>query len=173
MAESELLASKNIAQISIANQELSYLDSISGCRMSIKDIPTVFREEKTLLLLFPSVGLGYLYHATGNIDFLIFSILGLVSPAYNFSVTYLYNIEMPNEEGITPEKITIRSFFFWAFPVVAHLFLIGGLVKNLNHSDYFLVYLLISSIFLLMVAYFSLKYSKEFRRYKKLYGGKD
>ena len=78
--------------------------------MSVSDIPRAFREDTRVLLLFPSVAHGYLFHETGNISYIIMAIVALIPPSWEFSLHYIHSLDdFTDYGGWMVERVTILS----------------------------------------------------------------
>lgn len=140
--------------------------------MSVSDVPTVFREETRLFLLFPSTAHGYLYHTTGNTIYIILATIALVPPSLSFCLFYVHGLNDMSEYyeyvNITAGRVSVFLVILYGVLGLIHLGSVIGLALHMDHTDYIHVFLFLSSIFLILMTFWTGYYSNELEKFKSV-----
>ncbi|QHS17188.1 hypothetical protein GWK26_08555 [haloarchaeon 3A1-DGR] len=129
--------------------------------MSVRDIPKAFKEDTHVLLLFPAVAHGYLFHITGNTWYMIFATLALVSPSMEFFIFYINDVDDLTQYGhrLVIEKVSVTAGLLYVLQAILHILSTIGLIWHIDHTDYIHIFLLLSSILLAFIVLWGILFS--------------
>ncbi len=121
--------------------------------MAVSDVPYIFEEHTAVLLLYPSVIHGYLFHYTGELLYLILALCGLIYPSIEFALKYQHELEEDMFDYDRPQLEQLNHYFSIAFVVLILIHLLGilGLIYNMNSEDYIMVFLFLGAVFISLV----------------------
>lgn len=129
--------------------------------MSVSDIPEVFGDNKRLMLLYPAVAYGYLYHISGALWLAGLTVVSLVSPAYDFSLFYYHGIEDFREYGgWRPKRVSLIGALLYIPLGLLHILALCVLGWYMDHTDYILVGIFFTGIFIAMIVIIGWKHQQ-------------
>lgn len=129
--------------------------------MSVSDITEIFGEEKRLMLLYPAIAHGYLFHITGELWLAGVTVLSLISPAYDFSLFYYHEIEeVKKYGGWLPKRTALIGSLLYVPLGLLHILAICVLGWYMDHTDYILVALFFIGIFIAMIIVIGTKHDR-------------
>ena len=120
--------------------------------MSTEAIPDIVGKDQRLMLIYPAVAHGYLFHITGEVWLAVITVFSVILPAYDFSIFYYHGVEESKENaGWFPRRVALIGSLLYIPLAVLHILAICLLAWQMDYTDYILVTLLFFGVFLAAV----------------------